>query len=73
MKKNSGKKFWRKHNDEDLKTAITILRNRGAIDETLKVAQECAEKAKLALSILEESELKTCLINIADMVVARAN
>lgn len=72
------KEFWqkvlaRKHNDEDLKTAITILRNRGAIDETLKVAQECAEKAKLALSILEDSELKTCLINIADMVVARAN
>ncbi len=76
--KEDEKGFWqkvlaRKHNDEDLKTAITILRNRGAIDETLKVAQECADKAKLALSIIEDSELKACLINIADMVVARAN
>jgi octaprenyl-diphosphate synthase len=70
--------FWqkvisRKHNDEDLKTAITIMRNCKAIDDTLIEAQNCANRAKDALGLLPDGELKSCLFDIADMVVARAN
>lgn len=70
--------FWQKvlahkHSDDDLKTAITILRNCNAIEETLKEARLCAQRAKNALEILPNSELKNCLFAIVDMVVERVN
>ena len=70
--------FWQKvlsqkHSDEDLKTAIGILRACGAIDETLKEARQSAARAKAALEILPPSEMRDCLYALADMVVSRVN
>lgn len=75
---NNEHDFWQKvlshkHSDEDLKAAITILRNCNAIEETLKEARLCAQRAKNALEILEPSEIKDCLFALADMVVDRVN
>lgn len=70
--------FWQKvishkHTDEDLKTAITILRNRNAIDSTIEEARRHAKTAKDALSIIENSPLKSNLLALADFVVDRVN
>ncbi|WP_338050412.1 polyprenyl synthetase family protein [Pseudaquidulcibacter saccharophilus] len=68
--------FWkkvlaRKHSDEDLYTALTYIKQTGAIEATLNEAQSRADLAKAALDNLADSDIKQALISLADMVVSR--
>lgn len=70
--------FWqmvlaRKHEDEDLQTAMQYVRNCGAIEATLKEATERANSAKMALNKVADSDIKRCLIELADFVVNRVS
>ena len=68
--------FWhkvlaRKHTDEDLRIALTYIKQTKAIEATLEEAQKRADLAKTALDVVEDSDLKKGLIGLADMVVNR--
>lgn len=59
-------------NREGIKEVIEILNKTGAIDYTLKVAYEQADKAKASLSALPESCYKQALLALPDMAVKRS-
>ncbi|KAF0186044.1 MAG: octaprenyl-diphosphate synthase [Hyphomonadaceae bacterium] len=70
--------FWqmvlgRKHEEEDLQTAMQYIRGCGAIEATLQEATTRANCAKQALNVLPNSEIKDCLIELADYVVNRVS
>lgn len=70
--------FWkkvlaRKHSDEDLASAIHYIRACGAIAATLDEARNRVQIAKDALAIIPESDIKSCLIDLADFVVNRVS
>src|SRR5262249_13895566 len=70
--------FWKRvietgnQTEADLNTAITLVEETGAIQETMRRARRFADDAKNALSILPSSEIKSALADIADFCVERA-
>ncbi len=56
-----------------LDEVTAIIQASGAIDYTQQVAKAEAEHAKAALSVLEDSELKTALQALADLAVHRSH
>ena len=57
--------------DEDLDKALQILRKRGALDATRADALRWAERAKSALEVLPEHDIRDMLSDLADYVVER--
>ena len=70
--------FWKRvietgnQTEADLNRAITLVEETGGIQETMRRARTYADKAKAALAILEQSEIKSALADIADFCVERA-
>ncbi|QQA42549.1 polyprenyl synthetase family protein [Pelagovum pacificum] len=69
--------FWQrtiergKQEDGDLETAIGLLGKHGALEATRSEAIAWSQRAKEALAVLPDSELKVMLADLADYVVAR--
>lgn len=69
--------FWKRviekgdQRDGDLEHALSLLTKHGAMAETRTDALFWAQKAKDALSVLPQSELREMLVDLADYVVAR--
>ncbi|MGC3938245.1 polyprenyl synthetase family protein [Roseobacter sp. EG26] len=59
--------------DEDLETALALLRKHNALTETATQARVWAAKAKSALKPLPDHEIKDMLSDLADYVVERIN
>ena len=57
----------------DLDLALAIMHRHHALEETRRQALFWADKAKVALDIMPEHELKEMLIDLSDYVVARIN
>lgn len=70
--------FWKRvietgnQTEADLNTAITLVEQTGAIQETMARARAFADAAKAALIELPGSEIKHALADIADFCVERA-
>jgi octaprenyl-diphosphate synthase len=70
--------FWKRvietgnQTEADLNTAITLVEQTGAIQETMRRARAFADAAKAALAALADSETKQALADIADFCVERA-
>jgi octaprenyl-diphosphate synthase len=56
-----------------LEEVSNIIKNSGAIKHTIEVAKGEAKKAKLALSIIPESNIKKALLSLADLAVDRTH
>lgn len=56
-----------------LDEVTAIIKQSGAIDYTINIAQSEANKAKDALSNLEESDIKKALLSLADLAVNRSH
>ena len=71
--------FWKKcigrgeQQAGDLDLALAIMHRHHALEETRKQALFWADKAKTALDIMPEHDLKKMLIDLSDYVVARIN
>jgi octaprenyl-diphosphate synthase len=50
---------------------ITIIEQTGAIDYTSQAAQQEVEQAKMALSIIDDSQYKQALLGLADFAINR--
>ncbi|WP_391480432.1 polyprenyl synthetase family protein [Nereida sp. NH-UV-3] len=57
--------------DGDLQEALRLMDSHGTLDATSADAVAWADKAKASLSVIEQSELKDMLLDLADYVVAR--
>lgn len=62
-----------KQDQGDLEHALDLLNKHGALEATKQDALNWAAKAKTAIAILPDHEIKTLLIDLADYVVARVN
>ncbi|WP_435311358.1 polyprenyl synthetase family protein [Primorskyibacter sedentarius] len=60
-----------KQEEGDLSHAISLLNKHGTLEATRQDANAWAGKAKDALSVLPDSDLRSMLIDLADYVVAR--
>ena len=60
-----------KQNDGDLDHALALLKKHNAMEDTRVEALAWAQKAKSALGVLPDHELRQMLSDIADYVVAR--
>ena len=60
-----------KQEEGDLSHAISLLKKHGTLEATRQDANAWAGKAKDALSVLPDSDLRSMLIDLADYVVAR--
>ena len=58
--------------ESDLDRAITLIEQTGAMQETMTRARAYADKAKAALRVIPDSEIKRALADIADFCVERA-
>ena len=56
-----------------LDEVTAIIKQSGAIDYTINIAQSEANKAKESLSNLEESDIKNALLSLADLAVNRSH
>jgi len=56
---------------KDVKEAISILRDSGAIDYAVEKSSELIERAKSELRALKDSEAKDFLLELADFTIAR--
>lgn len=71
------KTFWlqafnkEQSNGKELRTAISLLQNTGALQKTKQVAQGYVQKALNCLDIFPNSDLKTCLMDLASFSVCR--
>ena len=71
--------FWHRvivehrQSDVDLETAVSLLRNAGALDATMDMAREFSRDAREALSVFPESLWRNTLQDLADFVVDRIN
>ncbi|MGH1412700.1 MAG: polyprenyl synthetase family protein [Pelagimonas sp.] len=71
--------FWKRviekgdQRDGDLEHAIELLNKHGALEETRQEALAWAEKAKKAMAVLPQSELRDLLIELNDFVVSRVS
>ncbi|WP_300513301.1 polyprenyl synthetase family protein [Aliiroseovarius sp.] len=59
--------------DGDLDHALELLNKHNALEETRQEALAWAEKAKTAMALLPEGDIRQMLTDIADYVVARVN
>lgn len=57
--------------DEDIATAATLIRQSGAVDATLAVAREHAQRAQICLQQLPDSPARLSLQRLAEHVVTR--
>jgi octaprenyl-diphosphate synthase len=70
--------FWKRvietgnQTESDLDRAITLIEQTGAMQETMTRARAYADKAKAALRVMPDSEIKRALADIADFCVERA-
>lgn len=60
-----------KQTEADLDTALAILHRHGALEATKQDALAWAEKAKSALDVLPDHDIRTMLTDLADYVVER--
>lgn len=60
-----------KQNDGDLETALGLLAKHGTLEATRLEALEWMDKAKAALAVLPDHDIKSMLVDLADYVVAR--
>lgn len=60
-----------KQNDGDLETALGLLAKHGTLEATRLEALEWMDKAKAALPVLPDHDIKSMLVDLADYVVAR--
>ena len=60
-----------KQNDGDLETALGLLAKHGTLEATRLEALEGMDKAKAALAVLPDHDIKSMLVDLADYVVAR--
>lgn len=60
-----------RQNDGDLDTALGILAKHGTLEATRVEALAWMDKAKAALNPLQDHDIKTMLLDLADYVVAR--
>ncbi len=71
--------FWKRtiekgdQKDGDLEQALALIANHGTMDTTRTEALEWSARAKDALAILPEHELRDMMRDLADYVVARIN
>jgi len=71
--------FWHKvmfehdQDDTDLERAVSLLRTSGALQSTLDMAKEYADKAVAALGRFDDSDWKTTLEELSDFVVSRVS
>lgn len=71
--------FWQRtiekgrQEDGDLEHALELMGKYGTLDATRINANEWAAKAKLALEVLPDHEIRTMLRDLADYVVSRLN
>ncbi|MCJ2015278.1 polyprenyl synthetase family protein [Methylobacterium sp. J-076] len=71
--------FWRRTltrgeiRDDDLATALAILRRHGTLEETVARARHYGEKAEAALSIFPEGPVRSALLDAVEFCVARAH
>jgi octaprenyl-diphosphate synthase len=70
--------FWdrvlaKQHDEADLETALTYVRERGAIEETLREARKHAETAKAALVAVPDGAVTRTLAALADFCVDRVS
>lgn len=71
------KTFWlqafnkEQSNGKELRTAISLLQNTGALQKTKQVAQGYVQKALNCLDVFPNSDLKTCLMDLASFSVCR--
>ena len=61
------------HDDADIEAVLTGIRASGAIEETTRVAESFAARAKSALDLTPESESRDLLAAIADLAVSRTS
>ena len=70
--------FWvrtidrREQTDEDFAQARALVLQTGAVESTLRFAQNYADEAKAALSRFGESPWRDALFELADFAVSRA-
>ena len=57
--------------DENIKDIISFIKESGGIEYSQQVAQKYSDKAKECLTIFEDSDEKTSLINLVNFVVYR--
>jgi len=75
---DADKPFWKRvietgnQTESDLDRAITLIEQTGAMQETMTRARAYADKAKAALKVMPDSEIKRALADIADFCVERA-
>lgn len=73
----SEKTFWERvinegeQSDTDIETALQIINKYKITEKVQQEAEKYAAKAKASLSVLEECEIKKCLLDIADFAVVR--
>lgn len=71
------RQFWERtianndQNDDDLKTAQTILKKHNSIQESLELAQEYATKSQLALEKVPQSPLRALLHSLVPYTIYR--
>lgn len=58
--------------DDDLEHAVALMERRGALEKTFDRARRFAASAKQSLALFPDSELRQCLLDIADFTVSRA-
>jgi octaprenyl-diphosphate synthase len=56
-----------------LNEVSVIIKNSGAIEHTISVATSEANKAKQAISLLDDSAIKDALLSLADIAVNRSH
>jgi octaprenyl-diphosphate synthase len=71
--------FWKRtietgpQHEVDLKRAIAYVEETGAITDTRDMARRYVDAARTALGVLPDSELRTCLMQVADQSIGRAS
>ncbi len=72
------REFWRRtlgHQDQkdgDFDTAMEIIARHNALDKTIELAKEYASRARLAMSLLPDSKLKTLLCDLTSYTITRS-
>jgi geranylgeranyl pyrophosphate synthase len=56
---------------QDVARAVELLRDTGALDYAMRKAEEYANRAKTALSVLPGSKARAAMCDWADFAVAR--
>jgi octaprenyl-diphosphate synthase len=71
--------FWKRvietgpQHEVDLKRAIAYVEETGAIADTRDMARRYVDSARSALGVLPDSEIRACLMQVADHSIGRAS